>query len=87
MPPPVINRKPSASSNPWEQAYKILRPLIIPTLGLIPAEVFTSRQFVTYLRATNPGEEAYQLAVSGWKENLLQGRQNVHGQILSLIHI
>jgi hypothetical protein len=82
MPDPIINRSPARSKNPWERAYQLLQPLIIPTLMLIPGEEFTSRQFVTYLRATNPGEEAYQLAVSGWPDNLLQGRQTVHGQIL-----
>ncbi len=83
MPNPIINRKPvKENENPSERAYKLLQPLIIPTLMLTPGEEFTSRQFVTYLRATDPGEDAYQMAVSGWKENLLLGRQTVHGQIL-----
>ncbi len=82
MPKPFINRKASPGLSAWEQAYKILQPLIVPTLMLLPGEEFTSRQFVTYLRATTPGEDAYQRAVSCWKENLLQGRQTIHGQIL-----
>lgn len=82
MPNPIINRKVSDSKTPWEQAYQLLQPLIIPTLMLIPGEDFTSRQFAIYLRATEPGEDAYQMAVSGWKDNLTLGRQTVHGQIL-----
>lgn len=82
MPNPIINHKPKEPADPWERAYLLLQPLIIPTMALLPEPEFTTRQFVMYLRATEPGEEAYTQAVSGWKDNLTLGRQTVHGQIV-----
>lgn len=79
MPKPIIIRK---SEDPQEQAVRLLTPLIIPTLALLPQSEFTTRQFVMYLRATEPGEEAYQFAVSGWPDNLTLGRQTIHGHII-----
>ncbi len=79
---PVIARKAKEPTEPWARAYHLLRPLVAPTLALLPAPEFTTRQFVLYLRATNPGEEAYTQAVSGWKDNLTLGRQTVHGQVV-----
>jgi hypothetical protein len=81
MPNPIINRRPNAE-NPREHAYELLEPFIVPTLALIPGEKFTTRQFIMYLRAYDQGEDAYQFAVSGWKDNLTLGRQTVHGQIV-----
>ncbi len=82
MAPPIINRKPKEPTSLFLQAYEILRPLIVPTLGLLPEPEFTTRQFIVYLRATTPGEEAYTGAVSLWKDNLNLGRQTIHGQII-----
>jgi hypothetical protein len=81
MAKPTINRVPS-SEDPRERAYRLLEPFVLPTLSLIPGEEFSTRQFVTYLRAYDKGEDAYQFAVSGWKDNLTLGRQTLHGQIL-----
>jgi hypothetical protein len=82
MQKPLINRISKEPTDPWERAYQMLQPLIVPTMALLPEPEFTTRQFVTYLRATDPGEEAYTQAVSGWKDNLNLGRQTVHGQII-----
>ncbi len=79
---PIINRQPKIPVEPWEKAYLLLQPLIPLTLALLPEPEFTTRQFVLYLRATEPGELAYTQAVSGWKDNLTLGRQTVHGQVL-----
>lgn len=83
---PKINRtKKETAANaepPLERAYRLLQPLIVPSLALVPEPEFTTRTFVMYLRATEPGETAYTDAVSGWKDNLTLGRQTVHGQIL-----
>ena len=80
MPNPVIHRKEAPT--PWEAAYELLKPLIKPTLALVPEPEFTTRQFVIYLRATEPGEEAYTRAVSHWKDNFNLGRQTIHGQVV-----
>ncbi len=82
MTKPLINRTAKEPLSPWERAYNLLRPLIVPTLALLPDPEFTTRQFAIYLRATEPGEEAYTQAVSGWKDNLNLGRQTIHGQII-----
>jgi hypothetical protein len=81
MPNPIINRR-SSTEDPREKAHSLLEPFILPTLSLIPGEEFTTRQFILYLRAYDQGEDAYQFAVSGWKDNLILGRQTVHGQIV-----
>jgi len=82
VPNPLINRKSKEPADPWERAYLLLQPFIVPTLALLPEPEFTTRQFVMYLRATAPGEETYTQAVSGWKDNMTLGRQTVHGQII-----
>src|SRR4051794_33860450 len=82
MPKPTIARRGKEPPQPWGRAFDLLRPLIVPTLALLPEPEFTTRQFVMYLRATEPGEDAYTLAVSGWKDNLTVGRQTIHGQII-----
>ncbi|HEX2914249.1 MAG TPA: hypothetical protein VH186_25850 [Chloroflexia bacterium] len=82
MAKPLINRKPKDPAQLWDYALELLRPLIIPTLALLPNPEFTTREFIMYLRATNPGEDAYTQAVSAWKDNLTLGRQTVHGQII-----
>ena len=82
MSKPIINHSAKEPVDPWERAYGLLQPLIKPTLLLLPEPEFTTRQFIMYLRATNPGEDAYTLAVSGWKDNLTLGRQTVHGQVI-----
>lgn len=79
---PLINRKTKEPETPWEKAFLLLRPLIVPSLALLPEPEFTTRQFIIYLRATEPGELAYTLAVSGWKDNYTVGRQTIHGQII-----
>jgi hypothetical protein len=82
MPKPLINRKPKETRPAQEVAFDLLRPLVPLTLALLPEPEFTTRQFVMYLRATGPGEDAYTQAVSLWKDNLALGRQVVHGQIV-----
>ena len=79
MPNPLIVRK---NEDPVERALRILQPQILPALARLPEDEFTLRQFVIYLRATEKGEDAYQLAVSSWPNNLLLGRQTVHGQLI-----
>ena len=81
MAKPLITRK-EKEKNPIEQATDLLRPLIVPSLALVPEPEFTTRQFVMYLRATTPGEAAYSQAISNWKDNFTLGRQIVHGQIV-----
>ncbi len=80
MTKPVINRLEPLT--PWEAAYNLLQPLMVPSLALLPDPEFTTRQFIMYLRATEPGEEAYTRAVSLWKDNFTLGRQTIHGQIV-----
>jgi hypothetical protein len=79
---PLINRVKREPETPWEQAYKLLQPLIVPSLALVPNPEFTTREFIMYLRASNPGEDAYTQAVSAWKDNFTLGRQTIHGQIV-----
>ena len=80
MTKPIINHIEALT--PWETAYNLLRPLITPSLALVPDPEFTTRQFIIYLRATELGEEAYTSAVSQWKDNFTLGRQTIHGQIV-----
>lgn len=82
MPKPFINRKPTELKTPQATAYDLLRPLVSLTLALLPEPEFTTRQFVMYLRATDPGEDAYTQAVSLWKDNFTLGRQTIHGQVI-----
>lgn len=82
MPKPLINRKPKETRPPSAAAYDLLRPLVALTIALLPEAEFTTRQFVMYLRATDPGEDAYTQAVSLWKDNFTLGRQTIHGQIV-----
>jgi hypothetical protein len=82
MPKPLINRKPKEIQNPQEAAYALLRPLVSLTLALLPEPEFTTRQFIMYLRATDPGENAYTQAVSLWKDNFNLGRQTIHGLVV-----
>ncbi|MDB5082388.1 MAG: hypothetical protein JWP00_4312 [Chloroflexi bacterium] len=82
MPKPVITRKPKEGKPSQEAAYDLLRPLVKLTLALLPEPEFTTRQFIIYMRATNPGEDAYTQAVSLWKDNFTLGRQTIHGQVV-----
>ena len=82
MPKPLINRKPKETRPAPEVAFDLLRPLVALTLALLPEPEFTTRQFVMYLRATDPGEDAYTQAVSLWKDNFSLGRQVIHGQVV-----
>lgn len=82
MAKPLINRKPKEVQNPQEIAYELLRPLVSLTLALLPEPEFTTRQFIMYLRATDPGEDAYTQAVSLWKDNFTLGRQTIHGHVV-----
>ncbi len=82
MPKPLINRKPKELKTPQASAYDLLCPLVTLTLALLPEPEFTTRQFVMYLRATDPGEDAYTQAVSLWKDSFTIGRQTIHGQVI-----
>lgn len=82
---PAAKEAPEKNQEPaslFERAYQLLQPLIVPSLALVPEAEFSTRTFVTYLRASNPGEDAYTEAVSGWQDNFTLGRQTIHGQIL-----